>query len=74
MTTVTIENAPENFIKKFGKKVDFSQMIWIYWDWMDWCQYDEVIIGKNDFSASENCEKNLWEKDGKAFLEKLISE
>ena len=62
MTTITLENVPSSFQKKFGKRMDFNDVLWIYWDGMDWCQYDEVIPSESDILARKEYKKNLWEQ------------
>lgn len=73
MATIILENVPETFSKKLWNKIDFSKIIWLYWDWLDWCQYNEVIPDKNDIESSKNYKKELWNKDWKVFLSNLIS-
>lgn len=51
MSTITIENVPASFKKKVWNKTDFSKIVWIYYDWMDWCQYNEVIPDANDVDS-----------------------
>lgn len=57
MTTITIENVPETFTKQVGKKVNFDSIIWLYWDGMDWCQYNEVIPSKKDIDSYNSLNK-----------------
>ena len=57
MATITIENVPETFAKKVWKKVNFDSIIWLYWDGMDWCQYDEVIPSKEDIDSYNSLNK-----------------
>jgi hypothetical protein len=56
MSTIVIENAPLSLEKKIGKKADVSKIIGLYWDGMDWCQYDEVLPDQDDIQASKNIE------------------
>ncbi len=72
MPTVTIENVPESLYKKIWKKTDFSKISGVYFDGMDWCQYDEVIVNEDDISSLEDIEKNISNKDWKEFLSNLI--
>lgn len=72
MSTVTIENAPKSFEKQFGNRIDFKEFVGIYWDGMDWCQYDEVIPTQDDISAYQelkNSNETLW---GKEILKNLL--
>jgi len=54
MSTLTLTNVPTSLWKKLWHKVDFSKIIWIHYDGMDWCQYDEVIPNKEDIEAYKN--------------------
>lgn len=51
MATLIIEDVPETFIRKVWNHVSFDSIVWLHWDWMDWCQYDEVIPSKDDIEA-----------------------
>ncbi len=72
MSTVTIENAPKSFEKQFGNRIDFNQFVGIYWDGMDWCQYDEVIPSKDDISVYQGLTDDIETVSGKELLEKLL--
>lgn len=52
-TTITITDLPDSLAKRLGNKVSFSAIQWLYWDGMDWCQYDEVLPREGDISAYE---------------------
>jgi len=67
MATITLENVPESIQKKIWKRADFSKIVWIYWDWMDWCQYDEVIPSEEDISSFNNKDIDLSENDWEKF-------
>lgn len=73
MATITIEDVPASIQRKIGNKTSFTNILWIYWDWMDWCQFDEVIPDNDDILASKNYKKELSKKDWKNFLKNLIS-
>jgi hypothetical protein len=66
-----LENVPVSFEKRFGHKVDFSKILGIYYDWMDWCQYDEVIPDEDDIKAYK--ESSNWKdwKEAFSFLKSL---
>lgn len=42
-STATIIDFPQALRERFGSTVSFSTIAGIYWDGMDWCQYDEVL-------------------------------
>lgn len=69
MATITLENVPVSLEKKLGHKVDFSKIVGIYFDWMDWCQYDEVIPSQDDLKALKNISE--WWKEAFSFLKSL---
>jgi len=48
MTTATIIDFPQALRERFGDTVSFSTITGIYWDGMDWCQYDEVLSTPED--------------------------
>lgn len=73
MSAIIIENAPSTFVKKFWNKIDFHSILWLYWDGMDWCQYDEVIPDEADVKASKNYKTELSQNDAEKFLHTLIS-
>ena len=51
MATITLENVPASLEKKIGHRADFSKIVGIYFDGMDWCQFDEVIPSEDDIKA-----------------------
>jgi len=57
MATLTIQNVTEAFIKKVWENISFDSIIWLYWDSMDWCQYDQVIPDKEDIEAYKSLNK-----------------
>lgn len=65
MGKIILENVPVSFEKKFGHNVDFSKILWVYYDGMDWCQYDEVIPSKDDIKAYN--ESSHWKDWVEAF-------
>lgn len=71
MAKITIENVPENFAKTMGKKIDFDKILWLYWDWMDWCQFDEVIPTKEDLNDSKRAQKSKEFLSEDEFFKKL---
>lgn len=71
MSAVVLENAPSTFVKRFWNKINFNDILWIYWDWMDWVQYGEVIPDEEDIKASINYKKDISRNNSKDFLDNL---
>jgi len=67
-----VKNLPYSFIKRFNtNEVDFKDIVWLYWDWTDWCQYWEVIPTEEDIKAYNDYRKEWWWVDAIDFLNKL---
>ena len=75
MGELTIIDVPESIIKKLWNKASFNDIQWLYWDWMDWCQYDEVLPTSEDIKNYKLFKNEIFDKnkDWKTFLKNLIS-
>ncbi len=73
MTNIEVLNVPKSFSQKFWQKVDFQEILWIYWDGMDWCKYGKIIPSKEDLIALEKSNNEIFDNDWKKFLENLIT-
>ncbi len=52
-STATITDFPQSLRERFGSTISFSTIAWVYWDGMDWCQYDEVLPTQTDKQTFE---------------------
>lgn len=75
MSNIVLENVPVSLINKLWNKTSFANILWLYWDWMDWCQYNEVMPTNNDFKIIEEFKNNKNDSfvSWKDFLENLIN-
>jgi len=72
--SLIIKNSPISFKKRFNTtEIDFKDIIWIYWDWDDWCQYWEVLPSDDDILHLEASKSDLSNNEWRDFLKKLIS-
>ena len=71
-TSLKINNSPISFRNIFKtSEIDFNDIIWLYWDWDDWCQYWEVIASSDDIKAFENSKNSTWSVEALSFLKDL---
>lgn len=68
MSQVVVENVPQSFQKRVGTTTDFSNLVGISWDGMDWCQFGEVLPSNNDTLAFSSYKEELSETSGADFL------
>lgn len=63
MSNIVIEDVPESIKSKFWEKTSFNNIVWLYWDWTDWCQYWEIIPTNDDIKAykASNVNYSKWE-------------
>lgn len=70
--TFVIKNSPASFKKRFNSnEIDFNDIIWLYWDWDDWCQYWEIIPSDDDIKASDESKNSTWSVEALSFLKTL---
>jgi len=72
MATIIVENVPETLKEQLWEKVDFSTLQWIYWDGMDFCRYDEVILSNKEKQDIDEIEKQWNFVDSNQYLDKLL--
>ena len=72
MATIIVENVPETFKDQFWERVDFSILQWLYWDWMDFCKYDEIILSNKEKEEIEEIEKEGDFVKAEDFLDSLL--
>ena len=63
MTNLVIVDVPETIKSKFWDKTSFDNIVWLYCDGTDWCQYGEVIPTNEDIKAYKKS-KTLFSKWG----------
>lgn len=73
MSTVIVEDVPKSLKKKFWNKISFAEISWIYWDWMDWCQYWEVIPSEEDIESFNSWKIEKLDTNWVEFLSNLIN-
>ena len=63
MAHKVVVDIPDSLIYRIGDResVPFSLIQWLYWDGMDWIQYDEVLPTQQDISRLDE----LFDEDGK---------
>ena len=72
--SIVINNSPVSFRNRFkSDEIDFKDIIWIYWDWDDWCQYWEVLPSDEDVTYLKSFKSDLSDNEWRDFLKKLIS-